>query len=94
MTLTLLGLLILIIIAAFAGAIGQALGGYRRGGIILAAAVGFIGALVGMWLSRELGLPELLTVQIEGQAFPFIWSVIGATLLSLVIGAVARGRLV
>lgn len=94
MTLSLLGLILLIVIAAVAGAIGQALVGYRRGGILLAAAVGFIGAIIGMWLSRELGLPRLLTVQIEGQAFPFVWSIIGAMLLSLLIGLLSRRRLI
>lgn len=90
MTLSIVGLILLIIIAAVAGWIGQALVGYRRGGIVLAAAVGFIGALIGMWLSRELGLPRLLTVQIEGESFPFIWSIIGAMLLSLLIGLASR----
>jgi uncharacterized membrane protein YeaQ/YmgE (transglycosylase-associated protein family) len=94
MTLSLIGLLVLFIIAAIAGSIGQALGGYNRGGIILAAAVGFIGALIGMWLSRELGLPRLLSIRIEGETFPFIWSIIGATLLTLVIGMLSRRRLI
>ncbi len=90
MTLSIVGLILLIIIAAVAGWIGQALVGYRRGGIVLAAAVGFVGALIGMWLSRELGLPRLLTVQIEGESFPFIWSIVGAMLLSILIGLVSR----
>jgi uncharacterized membrane protein YeaQ/YmgE (transglycosylase-associated protein family) len=94
MTISLLGLLLLIIVAAIAGWIAQAVVGYRRGGLALAAVVGFIGALIGNWLSRELGLPRILNVQIEGQAFPFVWSIIGAILLSIIIGALSRRRLI
>ncbi len=94
MTLSLLGLLILFIIAAIAGSIGKALVGFNRGGIVVAAAVGFIGALIGMWLSSELGLPRMLTIQIEGESFPFVWSIIGGTLFTLVIGMLTRRRLI
>lgn len=93
MTLSIVGLIFLVIIAAVAGWIGQALVGYSRGGLVLAAAVGFIGALIGMWLSSQLGLPRLLTIQIEGESFPFIWSIIGAMLLSILIGLLSRRRL-
>ena len=89
MSLSLLGLLLIFIIAALAGWIGKSIVGYPRGGILLAAGVGFVGAIIGMWLSSELGLPAILTVQVEGQAFPFVWTVIGAMLFSLVIGAIA-----
>ncbi|MDX1615290.1 MAG: hypothetical protein R3300_13330 [Candidatus Promineifilaceae bacterium] len=90
MTLSLVGLLFLIVIAAIAGWIGQRLVGYTRGGIALAAAVGFIGALIGMWLSSALALPNVLTVQIEGQAFPFAWAVVGAVLLVAAVGFATR----
>ncbi len=92
MTLSLLGLIILIIIAAVAGWLGRSLAGYKRGGFLLAAAAGFIGAIIGMWLSNELGLPRVLSIQIEGQVFPFVWSVIGAMLLSLAIGLISGRR--
>ena len=68
-----LGFLILILIAAIVGSIGQALVGFSRGGCILSAVVGFVGAYLGMWLSRQLGLPELFTVNIDGESFPLIW---------------------
>ena len=49
---TLVDLLILLLVAGLCGAIGQAISGYSRGGCLVSIALGFIGALVGVWLSR------------------------------------------
>jgi uncharacterized membrane protein YeaQ/YmgE (transglycosylase-associated protein family) len=89
---TIVEFIILALIAAIAGAIGQSLAGYYLGGCIVSAVVGYIGALIGFWLSRELGLPEPLVINIGGQPFPVLWSIIGALLFSLVVGAISRGR--
>ena len=62
------------------------------GGCLVSAVVGFVGALVGVWLARSLGLPELLTVHVGGTAFPVVWSIIGSALL-LVISLVVRRRI-
>ena len=51
--------LILLAVAAVCGFLGQALAGYSRGGLIVAIVLGFVGALIGMWLARQLNLPEL-----------------------------------
>ena len=48
--------------------------------------LGFIGALLGLWLARLLGLPELLTVLVGDRGFPVIWSIIGAALFVAVLG--------
>ena len=89
---TLIGVLILLLISAIAGAIGQSIAGYSLGGCLVSAAVGLIGALIGAWLSAAVGLPELFIVQIGTWAFPVVWAIIGATLFSLVIGLISRGR--
>ena len=93
---TLLGFVILVIIAAIVGSLGQALVGFSRGGCLVSAVVGFIGAYLGMWLSRQLGLPEMLTINIQGETFPIIWSIIGSALfagiLSLLTGSGRRRR--
>ena len=89
---TLVDLLILLLVAGVCGALGQAIGGYTRGGCLVSIALGFIGALLGTFLARKLGLPELLPVQISGQSFPVIWSIIGAALFVAVIGLISRGR--
>lgn len=87
---TLLGFLLLLIIAAIAGAVGQSLAGYNLGGCLVSIVVGFIGAYIGMWIAGKMGLPELLAVNIEGKPFPIIWSVVGAALLTLVIALIRR----
>ena len=83
---------VLAIIAAIAGAIGQALAGYSLGGCLISAVVGYIGALIGFWLSRQLGLPELLVIEVGGQPFPVVWSIIGSLVFTLIIGLLTRRR--
>jgi uncharacterized membrane protein YeaQ/YmgE (transglycosylase-associated protein family) len=89
---TLLDLLLLLLIAGICGSIGQAIAGYSRGGCLVSIALGFIGALIGMWLARQLGWPELIPVVIGGTSFPIIWSIIGATLFVAVITLLTRSR--
>jgi uncharacterized membrane protein YeaQ/YmgE (transglycosylase-associated protein family) len=80
MTLSLTGLIVLIIIAAICGAVGKSLGGGGRGGLLVSTALGFIGALLGPWLAGQLGLPEPFMLQIGSESFPIVWSIIGAAL--------------
>lgn len=88
----LIDLLVLLLIAGICGAIGQAISGFSRGGCLVSIAIGFIGALLGVWLSRALGLPELFAVNIGGTNFPIIWSIIGSALFVAVISLLTRGR--
>ena len=78
MQLTVVGLLVLLLVAAVCGAIGRAIAGGTRGGFLVSLAVGFIGALLGTWLAREMRLPELFVVTIDRHPFPVVWSIIGA----------------
>ena len=81
MTFTLPALIVLLIIAFICGAIGKALAGGARGGMITSIALGFIGAIFGPWLARQLNLSEPLTLHLSGQAFPIVWSIVGAALV-------------
>ncbi|HVF87401.1 MAG TPA: GlsB/YeaQ/YmgE family stress response membrane protein [Pyrinomonadaceae bacterium] len=85
-------LLALLLVAGICGALGQAIGGYTRGGCLVSIALGFVGALVGVWLARALKLPEFFAVQIGGTSFPIVWSIIGAALFVAVIGLISRRR--
>ena len=89
---SLLGLIILLVIAAVAGSIGQALAGYSIGGCLISMVVGYIGAFVGLWLARQLGLPEPLPIRIQGETFPLLWAIVGSALLSLILGLISRRR--
>lgn len=87
---TILGFLVLLLIAAVTGSIGQAIAGYSLGGCLVSALVGFVGAWIGMWLSAQLGLPELLTITIQGEPFPIVWSILGSALFTAILGMLAR----
>jgi uncharacterized membrane protein YeaQ/YmgE (transglycosylase-associated protein family) len=89
---SLIGLLLLLLIAAIAGSIGQALSGYSRGGCLVAIIVGFIGAWVGTWLSAQFGLGEPFPVTIEGETFPLVWACIGAAVFTALLGLISRRR--
>jgi len=69
--------LILLLIAGVCGALGQAIAGTGRGGILVSIALGFIGALLGTWLAGAIGLPEILPVSVAGKSFPIIWATVG-----------------
>jgi uncharacterized membrane protein YeaQ/YmgE (transglycosylase-associated protein family) len=91
---TLIQFLVLLFVAAVCGAIGQSLAGYSLGGCLVSAFVGFVGAFLGMWIARELRLPEVLTIQIGGEAFPVLWSIVGSAILALGVGLLTRRRTV
>ena len=91
---TLPGLLILLIIAAVAGSLGQAIAGYSVGGCLMSILVGFVGAFLGMWLARQLGLPEFLPITVDGETFPVVWAVVGSAILAAVVGMLTRRRVV
>jgi len=88
----LIELLILLIIAGIAGALGQAIAGYDLGGCLVSIVVGFVGAYIGLWLARELSLPEFLIITVDGKAFPVVWSVIGSAIFALIVGLITRPR--
>ena len=85
-------IVILLLVAGLCGALGQAISGFSRGGCLVSIALGFIGAIIGMWLARALKLPELYMLDIGGTRFPIIWSILGATLFVAVIGLITRRR--
>jgi len=87
---TLWSFLILLLVAGICGAIGQAIAGYSRGGCLVSIALGFIGALFGMYLARLLGLHELFAVRIAGQTFPVVWSIIGSAIFVAIISLFTR----
>lgn len=84
--------LILLLIAGICGSIGQAIAGYTRGGCLVSIAVGFIGALLGSWLSIQMGLPELFNVNVGGSSFPILWSIIGSVIFVAIIGLFTSRR--
>ena len=80
--------LILLIIAFFCGSIGASLAGASKKGCITSIALGFIGAIIGSWISRKMHIPELLAIQ----GIPIIWSIIGSALFVAVINLISGGN--
>ncbi|MEO6894014.1 MAG: GlsB/YeaQ/YmgE family stress response membrane protein [Ginsengibacter sp.] len=87
---TLFGFLVLLLIAAICGGIGQSLAGYNVGGCLVSIVVGFIGAYIGLWVAKEMGLPDFFTINIEGKPFPIIWAIIGSAIFTFIIALLRR----
>jgi uncharacterized membrane protein YeaQ/YmgE (transglycosylase-associated protein family) len=87
---TLLGFLVLLLIAAICGSIGQTLAGYDLGGCFVSIIVGFIGAYLGMWIAGKFGLPPIFEISIEGKPFPVVWAVIGSAIFTLIVALLRR----
>ena len=87
---TLIGFLVLLVIAAICGSIGQSLAGYDLGGCLVSIAVGFIGAYLGIWLAGKFGLPEFFAINIEGKSFPILWAIIGSAIFTLIMALIRR----
>ncbi|MCR9115823.1 MAG: GlsB/YeaQ/YmgE family stress response membrane protein [bacterium] len=82
--------LLLLLIAGVCGSVAKALTGYSHGGCLASIALGFIGALLGGWLARVANLPDVLQINIGGEPFSIVWSIIGAVLFSLMLGLLTK----
>jgi uncharacterized membrane protein YeaQ/YmgE (transglycosylase-associated protein family) len=92
MVMGLFDFLILLAVAGICGALGQAISGYSRGGCLVSIAIGFAGAVIGMWLAQKLDLPEILTLPIGTKRFPIAWSIIGSALFVAIIGLFSTSK--
>jgi uncharacterized membrane protein YeaQ/YmgE (transglycosylase-associated protein family) len=82
-------ILLWIVFGLVVGAIAKLLmPGRDPGGFILTIVVGIVGALVGGWLGRAMGLYR------EGEPVGFIMAVVGAIVLLGLYRLVVRGRAV
>jgi len=88
---SLVSLIVLLVIAGVCGGIGRAIVGYSNVGCLGSIALGFIGALLGSWIARQMHLPELLTIRVAGESFPVVWSIIGSALFVAVLSLLTRG---
>ena len=86
---TLLEVVLLLVVAGVCGAIGQAIAGYSAGGCLASVAVGFIGALLGVWIARKMRLPEIFVIKLGDVSFPIVWSIAGSALFVALIAMIA-----
>jgi uncharacterized membrane protein YeaQ/YmgE (transglycosylase-associated protein family) len=87
---TIFQFILLLVVAGIAGGIGQSLAGYSHGGCLASTALGFVGALLGSWIARIMGLPTLLVVDIGPERFPLVWAILGAALFVGLLGILTR----
>ena len=85
---SILELLLLLLLASICGSIGAALAGHRASGCITSIVLGFIGALIGGYLSRQLGISDIFYFR----SIPVIWSIVGAALFVAVINMLSGGK--
>ncbi len=78
-------IVLLLGVAALCGLIAQAVIGRWRGGCLAAMGIGFIGALLGIWLAGVLHLPNLFTINAGGTSFPLGYALLGGMLLVLLL---------
>lgn len=84
--------IISLVIAGIAGAIAKSLVGFDRGGCILSIVVGFIGALIGSGLAREMNLPDPFPFSIRGTEYHLIWTIIGAVVFTAALSLISPKR--
>jgi uncharacterized membrane protein YeaQ/YmgE (transglycosylase-associated protein family) len=85
-------ILLSLIIAGIAGSIARSLSGFSRGGCIVSIVVGFIGAMIGTWLARELQLPDLFVLEIGGTSYNLLWTIIGAVIFTTLLSFITPGK--
>jgi uncharacterized membrane protein YeaQ/YmgE (transglycosylase-associated protein family) len=88
---TFLEVVVYLVIAGVCGAVARAFAGGSRRGFVISLLVGFLGALVGTWLARQLHLPAIFVVTI-GHPFPIVWSIIGGVVLVALAHMMMRPR--
>jgi uncharacterized membrane protein YeaQ/YmgE (transglycosylase-associated protein family) len=72
---------LLLLVAGVCGVVGQCLIRYSCGGCLFSVTLGFVGALLGMWLAWMVGIGEVFTINVGGRSFPIVWCFVGSALL-------------
>jgi uncharacterized membrane protein YeaQ/YmgE (transglycosylase-associated protein family) len=80
--------IILLIIAGIIGTVAKAVTGFTRGGCILSIVVGFVGAIAGIWLAKQLKLPDLYVIHTGDVSIPVVWAVVGAIAFTSLLNSI------
>ena len=89
---TLMEAVALLAIAFVCGAIGQAVAGVSKRGCFATIALGFIGALLGRIVAEKFGLPSIFDLDIGGNPFPVVWSILFSAAFVAIISWAQRGK--
>ena len=80
--------LIFLIVAAICGAIGTSIAGFTSRGCLTNIGIGLIGAIIGTWLSQQIGMPEILTIR----RIPILWTIVGSGLFVVLLSFISGNR--
>ncbi len=83
-------LLFILGVGIICGMIGQMTSGYARGGWIVHLGLGWVGAALGVYLSRVFNAPLIYNIKVQNTEFPVIWSLIGSVFLVAGIGFLVK----
>ena len=78
-------ILLLLAVAALCGMIAQAVAHHHRGGCLASIGIGFLGAVLGVWLAGVLHLPNMFSVNVGGTSFPIVYALLGGLLLLVIL---------
>ena len=87
---SLFGLLFLLLIASISGALGARIAGRRGMGCLTSIMLGFIGALIGTFIARQLELPLFPWIRFGDNPFPVLWAILGAALFVALLNLISR----
>ena len=87
---SLFGLFFLLLIASICGALGARIAGRRGMGCLTSIVLGFIGALIGTFIARQLDLPLFPWIRFGDNPFPLLWAVLGAALFVALLNLLSR----
>ncbi len=76
---------LLLFIASICGSIGSGLAGSSKKGCFTSIILGFIGALIGGWISKNIGIRDFLYIR----NIPVFWSIIGSSLFVAVVNLIS-----
>jgi uncharacterized membrane protein YeaQ/YmgE (transglycosylase-associated protein family) len=87
---SLFGLFFLLLIASICGALGARIAGRRGMGCLTSIVLGFIGALIGTFIARQLDLPLFPWIRFGDNPFPLLWAILGAALFVALLNLLSR----
>ena len=87
---SLFGLFFLLLIASICGVLGARIAGRRGMGCLTSIVLGFIGALIGTFIARQLDLPLFPWIRFGDNPFPLLWAILGAALFVALLNLLSR----